>query len=155
MVVDLDAFKAINDLHGHKVGDDALKAVATALTRRLRETDLVARLGGDEFAVLLPHADEQGTALVADGLTRVIAACSVDVGDSVVHPAGSVGVAMIGQQTVSAEQALVEADRASGAPTSRGTTIVPLPSLQPCRRPRASASSFRAPAHHPFTLHCG
>ena len=112
MVVDLDEFKAINDEHGHKVGDDTLKAIATALARRLRETDVVARLGGDEFAVLLPHADEQGAALVADGLERVIAACSIDVGDVVVHPSGSVGVAMIGQQTASAEQALVEADRA-------------------------------------------
>ena len=112
MVVDLDAFKQINDLHGHKVGDDALKAVATALTRRLRETDLVARLGGDEFAVLLPHADEHGTVLVAESLARVIAACSVDVGDAVAHPSGSVGVAMIDQQTASAEQVLVEADRA-------------------------------------------
>jgi diguanylate cyclase (GGDEF)-like protein/PAS domain S-box-containing protein len=112
MMVDLDAFKAINDRYGHKVGDDTLKAIATALTRRLRETDLVARLGGDEFAVLLPHADEPGVALVADGLTRVIAECSIDLGDVVVHPSGSVGVAMINRQTVSAEQALVEADRA-------------------------------------------
>jgi diguanylate cyclase (GGDEF)-like protein/PAS domain S-box-containing protein len=112
MVVDLDRFKAINDEYGHKIGDDALRAIAMALTRRLRETDLVARLGGDEFAVLLPHADKQGAALVADGLARTIAACSIDVGDAVVHPAGSVGVAMIGQQTTSAEQALVDADRA-------------------------------------------
>jgi diguanylate cyclase (GGDEF)-like protein/PAS domain S-box-containing protein len=112
MVVDLDEFKAINDVHGHKVGDDALRAVATALTRRLRETDVVARLGGDEFAVLLPHADAQGTALVADGLERVIAACGVDAGDAVVHPSGSVGVAMIDSQTLSAEQALMDADRA-------------------------------------------
>jgi diguanylate cyclase (GGDEF)-like protein/PAS domain S-box-containing protein len=126
MVVDLDAFKAINDAHGHKVGDDTLKAVATALTRRLRETDLVARLGGDEFAVLLPHADEQGTALVADGLTRVIAACSVDVGDSVVHPAGSVGVAMIDGQTVSDVQVLAEADRAMYAAKRAKATATPV-----------------------------
>ena len=126
MVVDLDVFKQINDLHGHKVGDDTLKAVATALTRRLRETDLVARLGGDEFAVLLPHADEQGTALVADGLARVIAACSVDVGDTVVHPAGSVGVAMIDQQTVSVEQVLVEADRAMYAAKHAKATATPV-----------------------------
>jgi diguanylate cyclase (GGDEF)-like protein/PAS domain S-box-containing protein len=112
MVVDLDAFKKVNDLHGHKAGDDTLKAVATALTRRLRETDLVARLGGDEFGVLLPHADEQGVTIVADGLVHVIAGCSVDVGDAVVHPSGSVGVAMIDQQTTSDEQVLAEADRA-------------------------------------------
>jgi diguanylate cyclase (GGDEF)-like protein/PAS domain S-box-containing protein len=112
MMVDLDEFKAINDRHGHKVGDDTLKAIATALTRRLRETDLVARLGGDEFAVLLPHSDARGSALVADGLVRVIAACAIDLGDIVVHPAGSVGVAMIDEQTESAEQVLVAADRA-------------------------------------------
>ncbi len=126
MVVDLDAFKQINDSHGHKVGDDALKAVATALTRRLRETDLVARLGGDEFAVLLPHADEHGTALVAEGLARVIAACSVDVGDSVIHTSGSVGVAMIDQQTLSAEQVLVEADRAMYAAKQAKATATPV-----------------------------
>ncbi len=112
MVVDLDAFKLINDLHGHKVGDDTLRAVATALTRRLRETDLVARLGGDEFAVLLPHADPQGMSIVADGLVRVIAACSIDAGETVVHPSGSVGMAMIDKHTTSDEQALIEADRA-------------------------------------------
>jgi diguanylate cyclase (GGDEF)-like protein/PAS domain S-box-containing protein len=112
MMIDLDGFKAINDVHGHKVGDETLRAIATALTRRLRETDLLARLGGDEFAVLLPHADERGVALVADGLVRVIAACSIDLGDAVVHPSGSVGAAMIGRDTLSAEQALDQADRA-------------------------------------------
>jgi diguanylate cyclase (GGDEF)-like protein/PAS domain S-box-containing protein len=125
MVVDLDDFKQVNDLHGHKVGDDALKAVATALTRRLRETDLVARLGGDEFAVLLPHADEEGTAIVADGLARAIAACSVDVGDGVVHPSGSIGVAMINQQTVNDEQVLAEADRAMYAAKHGKVTATP------------------------------
>jgi len=126
MVVDLDAFKQVNDLYGHKIGDDALKAVAKALTRRLRETDMVARLGGDEFAVLLPHADEQGTAIVADSLPRVIAACSIDVGDAVVHPSGSVGVAMIDQHAVSAEQVLVEADRAMYAAKRAKATATPV-----------------------------
>jgi diguanylate cyclase len=50
---DLDDFKAINDRHGHKVGNDILNAVVKYATDRLRKTDLFARLGGDEFAFLL------------------------------------------------------------------------------------------------------
>jgi diguanylate cyclase (GGDEF)-like protein/PAS domain S-box-containing protein len=112
MVIDLDDFKSVNDRYGHKVGDDTLRAVARALTRRLRETDLVARLGGDEFAVLLPHIDEEGLTVVAEGLTRVMPACSIDVGDTVLHPCASVGFAMIHEGTESAEQVFVEADLA-------------------------------------------
>jgi diguanylate cyclase (GGDEF)-like protein/PAS domain S-box-containing protein len=112
MVIDLDNFKQVNDQHGHKVGDDTLKGVARALTRRLRETDLVARLGGDEFAVLLPHVDEQGARTVADSLTHVMAACSIEIGDTVFHPSVSVGLAPINQETETAELLLVEADGA-------------------------------------------
>ena len=112
MVIDLDDFKQVNDGHGHKVGDDTLKAVARVLTRRLRETDLVARLGGDEFAVLLPHIDGEGVTVVADGLTRVVSACSIEMGDAVLHPSASIGFAVIDQQTESAEQVLVQADAA-------------------------------------------
>jgi diguanylate cyclase (GGDEF)-like protein/PAS domain S-box-containing protein len=112
LAIDLDGFKQVNDRHGHKVGDDALKAVAKTLTRRLRATDLVARLGGDEFAVLLPHMDLQGAEIVAEDLMRVIEACGVDAGDTVVRLAGSVGFALIDRHTGEQEDVLVAADRA-------------------------------------------
>jgi len=112
MVIDLDDFKAVNDRYGHTVGDDMLQAVARALTRRLRATDLVARLGGDEFAVILPHIDNEGVAVVIEGLARVLPSCSIDVGDEVVHPCASIGHAMINERTESAEEVLVKADRA-------------------------------------------
>jgi diguanylate cyclase (GGDEF)-like protein len=50
---DLDNFKAVNDNHGHGVGDDVLRRVAETIKDSVRETDAVARLGGDEFAVLM------------------------------------------------------------------------------------------------------
>ena len=52
-MIDLDGFKAINDRHGHPVGDAALVHVAATLRRHLRHADTIARLGGDEFALIL------------------------------------------------------------------------------------------------------
>ena len=55
-MLDIDGFKAVNDGHGHPVGDALLQAIAGRLSGHLRAPDLVARLGGDEFALLLPGA---------------------------------------------------------------------------------------------------
>jgi diguanylate cyclase (GGDEF)-like protein len=112
LVVSLDSFRRLNDSHGHTVGDEALKALARALTRRLRQTDLVARLGAGEFAVLLPHIDAEGITVVAEGLARVIPAYAIDTGDTVLHLSASIGSAAIDRRTVSAELALTEAVRA-------------------------------------------
>lgn len=112
MVIDIDGFRALNARHGVTVGDETLKAVARALSRRLRATDLIGRLGGDEFAVLLPHADEEGLEVVAEGLARVIPACSIDAGEGVVHPTASIGFTLLDQRTIDLRQVLVEAEQA-------------------------------------------
>jgi diguanylate cyclase (GGDEF)-like protein/PAS domain S-box-containing protein len=68
MLLDVDAFKQINDTYGHHTGDLALQVVAGALRNAVRETDVVGRMGADEFVALLTRAD--GTAI-----DRVIGAC--------------------------------------------------------------------------------
>jgi diguanylate cyclase (GGDEF)-like protein len=57
MMIDLDNLKRINDRHGHRAGDEALRLVAQQLQRVVRASDICARLGGDEFAVAMPETD--------------------------------------------------------------------------------------------------
>ena len=54
-LIDLDAFKRVNDTHSHAAGDDVLRSVAQALKAAVHESDLPARYGGDEFVVLFPR----------------------------------------------------------------------------------------------------
>ncbi|HHO52762.1 MAG TPA: EAL domain-containing protein, partial [Deltaproteobacteria bacterium] len=61
LYLDLDGFRAINDLHGHEVGDEVLRIVAGRIRGEVQGFDVVARVGGDEFAILLDHL-EQGEA---------------------------------------------------------------------------------------------
>ncbi len=80
LLVDLDDFKAVNDRHGHPVGDAVLKAVVSRLVDSVREMDTVARYGGEEFAVVLPQTDPENGLLVAERLRTAVAAAPVPVG---------------------------------------------------------------------------
>jgi diguanylate cyclase (GGDEF)-like protein/PAS domain S-box-containing protein len=73
LLLDLDGFKDINDLHGHEAGDELLRVIAGAMAGRLRRGDVLARLGGDEFAVLLPGCAMDEAVRVATDLTVLVA----------------------------------------------------------------------------------
>ncbi len=71
---DLDHFKGVNDALGHAVGDAVLADVAYTIRKQLRAFDLAYRLGGEEFLILLPGADSERAAALAERLRRAIAA---------------------------------------------------------------------------------
>ena len=68
LVLDVDRFKAVNDGHGHRVGDQVLAAIAQVMASQKRQTDFVGRLGGDEFGMLLTGTGLVGARDVADRL---------------------------------------------------------------------------------------
>jgi diguanylate cyclase (GGDEF)-like protein len=74
LLIDLDHFKAVNDLEGHAAGDVVLKVVAQRIGAEIRAEDLAARLGGDEFAVLLSNSGREGASDVARRLGVSLAA---------------------------------------------------------------------------------
>lgn len=73
ILLDLDHFKAFNDLYGHQVGDDCLRTVAACVTTSVRRPrDFVARYGGEELAVILPETDSVGALTVAETVRQAI-----------------------------------------------------------------------------------
>jgi diguanylate cyclase (GGDEF)-like protein/PAS domain S-box-containing protein len=113
LILDLNRFKEINDAHGHRAGDQALKHVASVLKQRLRQTDVIARIGGDEFAVLLAHVDPNQTDAVVDDLRRAIVESTLESGNGVAMAlSASIGAAPIDHETVSDDTVLAAADRA-------------------------------------------
>lgn len=83
LLADLDHFKAVNDAHGHPVGDAVLATVADLLRDLARDVDVVARLGGEEFALLLPATDLDDAASAAERLRASVAALRDPVGITV------------------------------------------------------------------------
>ncbi|WP_448202697.1 sensor domain-containing diguanylate cyclase [Azospirillum sp. sgz302134] len=102
LYVDLDNFKAVNDLHGHQQGDAVLKAVGNLLTNGVRPGDLPGRLGGDEFVLWLGRTDEERAMIVADRLLAGMATLN-HLSASPEKPLGlSIGIAVHrpGRETV-------------------------------------------------------
>jgi diguanylate cyclase (GGDEF)-like protein len=76
--IDIDDFKRINDLHGHPVGDEALRLVASTLRQSVRANDSVFRVGGEEFAVLLPGMAAKGALPLIERLRTAVSGIPFD-----------------------------------------------------------------------------
>jgi diguanylate cyclase (GGDEF)-like protein/putative nucleotidyltransferase with HDIG domain len=115
---DLDAFKSLNDRHGHREGDRALRAFADLCSRHVHGAAFLARVGGEEFAIVLPGVPESEAVLVAERLRRAVA-------DGITSPDGtpvtaSFGVAAFPHHGRDPEVLLDHADQAMYAAKAMG-----------------------------------
>jgi diguanylate cyclase (GGDEF)-like protein len=110
LMIDVDRFKAINDRHGHPVGDLALKHVAELLRIDLREVDRIGRFGGEEFLVMLPGASGEHAHAVAERLRAAVHERALAHSGTTIPITISIGVAQ--WQSDDAAQLLVRADAA-------------------------------------------
>jgi diguanylate cyclase (GGDEF)-like protein len=100
MLIDLDHFKAVNDAHGHLVGDKALRAISRTFKIFLRDYDLAGRFGGEEFALLLPQTGAADAQRIAERMRAHIAEMPIAAGDDPetepIRVKVSIGVAALG-----------------------------------------------------------
>ena len=126
-MVDLDGFKAINDVHGHAVGDQALIGAGEALRRALRAEDVLGRLGGEEFLALLPDTNEDAAAHAAERLRA-----AVEHANGPVPLTASVGYAVLGDEEA-ADDLVRRADAALYGAKAAGRNAVRGPATLPRR----------------------
>ena len=112
VVFDIDRFKEINDLFGHKTGDDLLVAISRNLRLNLRESDSIGRLGGDEFAVVAPNLKSANDAMeIADKVTAAVQSIN-ELNDIRIEPRISVGISVFPMDDSDVEAFVSHADMA-------------------------------------------
>lgn len=111
VTMDLDHFKQINDHHGHKAGDDVLRAFAELVKRTLRPSDVVGRIGGEEFALILPDATLKGAAIAAERLRQLVEKEILTLAGIRLRFTVSLGVAQYGADGETYESIIEVADR--------------------------------------------
>ncbi|WP_278440110.1 sensor domain-containing diguanylate cyclase [Pseudomonas oryzihabitans] len=114
LLVDIDHFKAVNDTHGHTLGDECLRCVAEVLRRHVqRAGEVAARYGGEEFVIALPGSDQQAARTLAERIRQEVAGLELQTEQGRLRPSISVGVAVAVPSNLEHGLGLLEdADRA-------------------------------------------
>lgn len=110
LVLDLDNFKRINDSLGHLAGDQMLMAVASRLTRLVRESDTVCRMGGDEFVIILPDIKTEHDIVGICEKILVAFKTPINIGNNKILVTPSIGVSVAPEDGDTAEKLLQHAD---------------------------------------------
>lgn len=138
MYIDLDGFKAVNDVQGHDAGDALLQEVAARIRRSVRDYDVVARLGGDEFAVLTTTLSDGSLDVAAERIALALA-LPVELDAGQVRVTASIGVACFPDNASDAPDLLKLADDAMYRAKRSGKNRV-------CHAAPSSAATERSPS---------
>lgn len=111
LMLDVDGFKAINDRHGHQMGDQVIRDVAAVLRDLLRRQDIPGRYGGDEFVVVLPGTDSAGGQVVAERVRERVTSTVLERGPDF-RATVSIGIAGLDAKDSHYGEWLEHADRA-------------------------------------------
>lgn len=113
LMVDIDNFKAINDTHGHQVGDRVLRTIGQVFRRTLREVDFAGRVGGEEFAVVFPQTSERQALEAAERLRCAVEQTEFSLEHGLpLRVTVSVGITSRGNARVNIDTLLSRADKA-------------------------------------------
>jgi diguanylate cyclase (GGDEF)-like protein len=131
LMLDLDAFKGINDRMGHMAGDRYLQRVGEVIRETMRAADVPCRYGGEEFCILLPETDLQGALRIAERIRTRVTNLEVKFGDHVMRTTVSVGIAAYPADYPGSVAGLIEkADQALYAAKQAGRDrVVPAASM--------------------------
>lgn len=113
LMIDIDHFKDVNDIHGHKSGDMVLQSMARIMVSTMREVDTVGRIGGEEFAIVLPNTNGEAACLAAERLLLAISSATMPTeAGPLLHMTVSIGVATASDAQGDVEQLMKKADQA-------------------------------------------
>ena len=127
LMLDVDHFKRVNDLHGHLAGDLMLREIARAAAETLRHADCLGRFGGEEFIVFLPHTDTLGALDVAERIRERVAAIKLEWRGQQVSTTVSLGVAALGISHDTVGALIADADLALYSAKDAGRNCVRTP----------------------------
>jgi diguanylate cyclase len=146
LLVDVDHFRRVNDLHGAHAGDRLLRAISHATQETLRQADLCGRFGGDEFVIFLAHADTLGALDAAERIRDKVARLTLEApGGEPIRTTVSVGVVALSPTHDTLADLLADAERALQAAKEAGRNCVRTP---PAAAPSGPSKDVDLPRGH-------
>lgn len=117
LLLDIDHFKRINDVHGHRQGDEVLSGCAELFRQQVREVDVLARFGGEEFIIALPDTDLDGAKQLAERVRAAVKGKTFQIDGRSIKVTVSIGIACLldhdqGDAQVVLDRLISEADQA-------------------------------------------